>query len=365
MSNQKSTKGKSKSKSSSPKPSNARTQNKQKSKKNGSQRIVSVSSAYSSQQMGRSPTIRQSKDSVQISHREFIGNVTSGASSAFTNSFVLELNPGIIATFPWLSTIAQNYETYMFRKVKLCYYTRTGSTTAGSVVMAPDYDAADSSPPTEQIMSTYSDVVEDAPWKNIDCSLRPGAMHPDGKRKFIRTEALANNLDIKTYDAANLYVFTVDSTAAAAWGKVWIEYDVVLHTPQSLTSLPVGLAGGRFSGQAGMTGALPLGSTAGTFQGTNGISYDGTTGAITFQKPGWYLLAFNFAGTGLAAPTLTLVNCTSQQTNSVSNTAATLVITFIAISVDAANGTMTPTLPAVTVTGCYCLCGVAPTGSLA
>jgi hypothetical protein len=363
--NQKSTNGKSKSMNSSSKPRKARVQNKQKPKNGGgAQKQNSVASAYSSQQMGKAPIIKQSKDSVRITHRELIGNVTGAATTAFTNSFTLELNPGILATFPWLSTIAQNWETYLFLKARLCYYTRTGSTTAGSVVIAPDYDAADASPPTEQIISSYQDVVEDVPWKDIVCTLRHSAMHPEGKRKYIRTEALANNLDIKTYDAANLFVFTVDSAAAAAWGKIWIEYEVVLFTPHAQTGLPVGLSGGSFFGSSGMTAALPLGTVSNAFSGTAGITYNTTTGALTFQKSGWYLIAINLTGTGMSAPVYTLSNMTNQESDHDVNAAGTSLVAFVCLSADAANATCIFSLTAATVTACRFFIGSAPTSSL-
>lgn len=47
-----------------------------------------------------------------ITHREYIGDViTSGTAGAFkTNTYYI--NPGLNKTFPWLSQIAQNFESY-------------------------------------------------------------------------------------------------------------------------------------------------------------------------------------------------------------------------------------------------------------
>jgi hypothetical protein len=99
------------------------------------------------------------------------------------------------------------------------------------VQLIPDYDAADAAPISEQIASAYEDVREDVPWKDIECVLDPRAMHPDGPRKFIRTSPLAANLDIKTYDVGQLFIGTTDGTAVN-WGKLWVDYDVTLSTPQ-------------------------------------------------------------------------------------------------------------------------------------
>jgi hypothetical protein len=199
--------------------------------RNGNKQF-SAAAAYSTGNSGKAPNVTMSKDSCRVIHRELLGNVSGVSTSAFTISSTFALNPGIVATFPWLSNIAQNWEAYRFNKLRVCYYTRTGSNTAGSVIMVPDYDASDGSPISEQTASSYEDIQEDVPWKDITCTLRPGAMHSVGPRKFVRLGALSANQDIKLYDVGNLFICTVDSAAAAPWGKVWIEYDVTFYTPQ-------------------------------------------------------------------------------------------------------------------------------------
>jgi hypothetical protein len=144
---------------------------------------------------------------------------------------VFPINPGLNGSFPWLSNIAQNWESYKFHKLRYCYYTRTGSTTVGSVILAPDYDATDGPPINEQVIASYEDAVEDAPWKDLVCTLKERSMFSIGPKKFVRSADVGFN-DLKLYDAGNLYIATVDSTAAAAWGKLWVEYDITFFTPQ-------------------------------------------------------------------------------------------------------------------------------------
>lgn len=194
----------------------------------------SAAAAYSTGQSSYSPIISATNTSSRIQHRELVGSVigTAAYNVTSTNGIgQLALNPGIVASFPWLATQAVGWEQYHFNKLKFCYYTRTGSSTPGSVMLIPDYDAADAAPVSEQIASAYEDTMEDVPWKDIECILNPAAMHPDGPRKYVRTGALASNLDIKTYDVGNLFVATTDGTAVN-WGKLWVEYDVTFHTPQ-------------------------------------------------------------------------------------------------------------------------------------
>jgi len=193
-------------------------------------RPVSAAAAYATGQSSSAPKLTANRDSCRIVHRELVSKILVPA--AFSIQASLALNPGLSATFPWLSTQAGSWEQYRFNRLRACYYTRTGSTTIGSVQLVPDYDPADAPPISEFQASTYEDMQEDAPWKDIVCELRPDAMFPMGPKKFIRASALAANQDIKTYDAGNLYVTAVDGTGATA-GCVWLEYDVTLFCPQA------------------------------------------------------------------------------------------------------------------------------------
>lgn len=247
--------------------------------------LVGVAAAYSSQQRSQAPRINASRDQCRIVHRELVASVTG--SVAFTVAQALALNPGLSATFPWLASQAQNWEQYRFDRLKLCYYTRTGSDVPGSVQLIPDYDAADSAPSSEQIASTYEDVSEDAPWKDISCVLRTAAMHPMGPKKFIRTGPLAANLDVKTYDVGNFFLATMDGTAVN-WGKLWIEYDVTLFSPQMPPAGSGALAGQHYSTVTPTT-ASNFGSAATPTSSPQLASMSGNV--LTFSQAGRYLLA--------------------------------------------------------------------------
>jgi hypothetical protein len=236
-----------------------------------------------------------SRDQVRIIHRELVGSVTG--STAYTTALSVALNPGLSASFPWLASQAQSWERYRFNKLRFCYYTRTGSNVPGSVQMVPDYDAADAAPASEQIASTYEDVEEDAPWKDICCELRPSALHALGPSKFIRTSALnvlgAANQDIKTYDAGNFFLNTIDGTNVN-WGKLWVEYDVTLMTPQ----LPPG-GGGPIAAQ-GITATAPTtASMLGTpTPVTNSSALVTVAGeVVTFLQAGNFTVVYQVTGT--------------------------------------------------------------------
>jgi hypothetical protein len=240
----------------------------------------------------------QARDQVRIIHRELIGSVTG--SVAFAIEQTVALNPGLPASFPWLSSQAQAWERYRFNKLKFCYYTRTGSNVPGSVQMVPDYDAADAAPVSEQIASSYEDVEEDAPWKDIECELRPSALHALGPSKFIRTGVLPANQDIKTYDAGNFFLATTDGTAVP-WGKLWVEYDVTLLTPQ------LNPAGGGSQVAFAALGVNPFSALllgASPAPATNSLPIVTVAGeVVTFNQAGQYLVSYSVSASGSATQT--------------------------------------------------------------
>jgi hypothetical protein len=262
-------------------------------KTSGNQKNAAAA-AYSKGQKTAEPVYKtMTARGCRIVHRELVSSITG--SSSFSVAFTYNLNPGLSTTFPWLSVEAQGWEQYVFRKLRFCYYTRCATSTPGSIMLVPDYNASDSSPLSEQIASSYRDVVEEVPWTvEFCCELDPRAMLEPGNRKFVRTGSLAANLDVKTYDSGILFVCTTDGTAVN-WGKLWVEYDVEFFVPQ----LPP-------LGVASQTGGLIVGVSPSTssFFGTaptitGGILLTATVDTITFNQTGQYLCVFAYEGTTL------------------------------------------------------------------
>jgi hypothetical protein len=321
-----------------------------------------AASAYATGQVGEAPTVVATRETCRVTHREFIANVTGTV--AFTIAQTLAINPGIAATFPWLSVIAQNWETYRFRKLRLCYYTRTGTNVPGSVIMAHDPDASDPAPASEQIMTTYEMCVEDAPWKDIMMVFSLLGMNDIGPRKFVRTAALAANQDIKLYDSGNAFVATVDGTAVS-WGKLWLEYDIDFFTPQ-LPPLGAALVlGGQIVGAGVFSAANPLGTTPALDAQAVGISADALSN-LTFTNPATYLVQFSVVGTVVSALTVTAgANATATVVAAtVVNGAATIASVTYSVVTTAANATVALAATATTITAGIARVGVVPTLSL-
>jgi len=70
-----------------------------------------------------------------IAHREYIQDITAATGSPSTfQATQFALNPGQVATFPWLSNVAKNFESYRFKKLRFHYETEAPSSLGGCLV---------------------------------------------------------------------------------------------------------------------------------------------------------------------------------------------------------------------------------------
>jgi hypothetical protein len=267
---------------------------------------ASVASAYATPlSSGKAQIFRSSVDSCRIVHRELIASVTSASTSVFTVNNSFSINPGLFSTFPWLSVEAQGWEKYRFNSLRFCSYTRTGSNTAGSILLVPDYDAADNAPSSEVIASSYFGTEEDAPWKDICCILDKNRL---SRELYLRNAPLSAKLDIKTYDVGNFYVCTVDASSSASWSKIWVEYDITLINPQ----LPPG--GGYLAGTYSTTNSTAAAIfTSAVATGNFGFSASSNVLTITGLGVGVeYSLTTFLVGTVITAYTSTATSITGK-----------------------------------------------------
>jgi hypothetical protein len=177
----------------------------------------------------KKPNMKSANNNFCVRHRELVTTVASSTPFAVVS---FHINPGNASLFPWLSKQATSWEQYRVKSMALHYIPRCSTQTAGTVLLAPDYDASDPEPASEQTASSYLGAVEDAAWKEIHLKLDPKAMHSMGPRKFVRGGPVGG--DIKTFDAGVLYLCTVGfDSGAGDVGKLWVEYEVEFSVPQT------------------------------------------------------------------------------------------------------------------------------------
>ena len=199
-------------------------------------------------------TNRGTLRTLRLSHKEMVDDIEIPETSGVLQTF--EVNPGLPSCFPWLSQIAQRFETYNFNSLSFHWVTAVPTSTAGTIAIIPDYDPADdNSLASKKELLSFEDSVRGSWWSNFTMKSTPRNLR---KRKayYVRGQDLAANLDIKTYDVAQLHLYK-SGTADTVGGELWVEYDISFHTPQMKhEGEALVQKGGEFSFTASPTGVL-------------------------------------------------------------------------------------------------------------
>lgn len=263
-----------------------------------------VPTAMSRVNTTRKPVIRsQPNGDCRIHHREYLRDISAGAGtpSAF-NVTSDAINPGLPASFPWLSQVAQRFERYKFAKLHYIYETEAPTTLGGTLVLAIDYDASDPSPSSKQQAMAYKNSVRSAPWNECTHSSAREDLSQQ-KQYFVRSDAVPANADVKLYDTGNLFVISQGvTTASAVLGELYVEYEIMLHTP-ALNNFA--LVGGQVGSGGVLSNGAPLGNAPLLDAQSVGIGIDANS-VLTFQATGDYLVTLYLAATTITGLTGTL-----------------------------------------------------------
>lgn len=181
--------------------------------------------------LNRTFTNRNRLKSLPITHREFVRDIFSNGTG--TQIFNYQINPGIPVEFPWLSSLANSFETYIFHNLTYKFVPVLSTSTDGAVALCPDYDAADIDGTHDKSeLLSFEDSARGSIWAELTMKCSPRNLK---KRKqfFVRNSDLAANLDIKSYDTGQInIVLSTDKPNGAVLGELWVEYSISLMTPQ-------------------------------------------------------------------------------------------------------------------------------------
>lgn len=275
---------------------------------------------------------------VRVKHREYVADIVG--TLAFTDS-VLPINPGLAPLFPWLSQIAQNFESYLFHELCFEYETQTATSNGGKVILSVDYDASDA-PPTSKTQALQQRSKADGPvWENFRLNLDRQDLAKFGPQKYVRAGAEPG--DIKTFDIGNLSVITQNCSNLTGNGELYVCYDVELITPSIAN--PTEQLSERIQGGGTMTATL-LGTAPTSFgapialgSGVPNIA-PSVGNMITFAQVGQYLLEAAVAGTGLtgftaSAPVVAggIGSLVFSTLESLANAAATSLLSSFSVNV--------------------------------
>lgn len=189
---------------------------------------VSAPAAQSSTSKRGVPSMTSTNGGLRVKHSELVG-VVSGAINYSILTY--EVNPAIDVTFPWLSGVAENFESYRLYGLSMRYVPRCPTTTNGTIMISCDYNSADPTavlgPSTEQALMATPGAVETPAWASISFRLDPKRFNLD--KYFTRSSGAVSN---ELYDPAFLYLGVVAFASNDVVGRLFIDYDIELLTPQ-------------------------------------------------------------------------------------------------------------------------------------
>jgi hypothetical protein len=239
----------------------------------------------------------------RVRHREYIQDVSSSIAFA---SQTFPLNPGMSTLFPWLSSVAQNFEEYKIHGLVVYLNTMSGvaissiNTALGMWGAVTQYDPTEPDFVNKQQAENYVGCQTTVPSNSlihgVECMPRANVLD----KFYVRTGAIADGEDLKFYDLGKIQIFTQGSQNVNIIGEMWVSYDVEFSKPR----LPTGGANDVYSDKyyvPVVTAAAPLGvsslPTAGSNLGTT-VSASGLVINVPATAPATkYLLAIRWNNT--------------------------------------------------------------------
>jgi hypothetical protein len=172
-------------------------------------------------------------ETVRVKHREYIEDVFAGAVGFSIQGY--PVNPGLSSVFQYLSSIAQNFEEYVFHGLVFEFVTTTSQYSSqpnvGSIIMAMQYDAALPPFTSKPQMENSDFAISAAPYKSImygvECANQAASAY------YVRLDSNSNQ-PINLTDIGAFYVAIQNAGAYAAGsslGELWVSYDIEFRRP--------------------------------------------------------------------------------------------------------------------------------------
>lgn len=253
-----------------------------------------------------------------FTHREYICDILS---SATTNNFKVQsfpINPAQEASYPWLSTIAQNFEEYQI--VGQIYEFRSTSSDAlnstntalGTVILATQYDPTKPPFASKFEMENYEFAVSVKPSQSVMHAVECKNDLTPVTRLYTRSGTQAVNADLRWSDFGNFCIASTGMQASSVLiGELWVSYQIKCFKPR----IPQTVGGNLYSNHTIRTGAVstnPIGLSTIQSVGSLPITVGSTSILWTVQYDTQWLVTIIWTGSsasGLGAPAITFANC--------------------------------------------------------
>jgi len=277
---------------------------------------------------GGPPIINNGLRSNIVRHREYIGDVLSSATAGAFSLSAFPLNPGLSSSFPWLSSLAQNYEEYQFRgmiwefKSTSADALNSTNTALGTIILSTEYNVLNAQFSNKQQMENAEFASSAKPsecvYHPIECDPRQTPVD----KLFVRSGPVVSS-DLRFSDLGTFQIASVGCQGTSVnLGELWVSYEVELFKP--VLVVDEGLGGTPMSihwtlDHANFANAHPWGSTTSIYGGTSGNLLGTITSGTTITLSNLPLNANFIMVWTQTGTTASITNPTFSFTNGLSN----------------------------------------------
>jgi hypothetical protein len=190
------------------------------------------------------PAFVRSDHSVRVTHREFVRDlVVPEDPSGFVNT-TQPINPSNTLLFPWLASMARQYQQYRIHGMIVEYKSMSSDYAAsgplGTVCIATNYNVLDKPYSSKIALENSEFAVSCKPSMSLVHALECDPKVTGRDILYVR-DLLAqstNTSDARLYDAGLLQIATagLPGTPGSTMGEIWISYDIEFYKPV----LPIG-----------------------------------------------------------------------------------------------------------------------------
>lgn len=207
-----------------------------------------------------------------VSHSEFLRKVYANPTGVEKVTTSLNINPGLEATFPWLSQIAQNFEKYQIVQLAFRFTSDLSDVISnnlgqvGTIMAAPQYDPGEKTFQTEQQLLTANHKTVGKTTENMMSFVECDNRHlgkPNAWLGNVRDKPIGVGEDPSDFDHAKWImsvVGTPDGIANQPIGRLEVTYTVLLKRPRDYTKLGFGIHSDKFMSAGTLSVQDPLGN---------------------------------------------------------------------------------------------------------
>jgi len=268
-------------------------------KKFSNRATIAAPAAKSKRLASRPPRILKKGKGLTIAHSEMIGSIVSHGTTLTYKCDGYVNNPGRFGTYPWLSSIAGNFDRYILRKCVINFISNQPTNIAGRVGIGMDFDSTDPVPADRNEFFSLTHHAQGAPWDSLSL-----VVPCDQKPKFINSHTLS---DSKLIDSGS-FLFMSDQIVAlnSNLGDITVDYVVELLEPQQAIYTTQYITG-QVVEQAACVANPSLFTITGPLIGLKTNVYDASTTTVEFTiNQGYYQYFTHVHDVANSSPTLAL-----------------------------------------------------------